>query len=69
MKQPQKPENRTSWEEVINNGWRTQKERNPMDTNQKIFSTNEHTIKLSAIPQTGTILSSLLLMTENQFFH
>lgn len=68
MKQPQKPENRTSWKEIVYNGWKTQKQ-NTMGTNQKIFSTNEHTINLSAIPQAGTILPSLLLMIENQFFH
>lgn len=49
--------------------WMENSETNTMGTNQKIFSTNEHTINLSAIPQAGTILPSLLLMIENQFFH
>lgn len=49
--------------------WMENSEINPMGTNQKIFSTNERTINLSAIPQAGTILPSLLLMIENQFFH
>lgn len=37
MKQPQKPENRTSWDEFVHNGWRTWKETNPVETNQKMF--------------------------------
>lgn len=39
MKQPQKPEN------MIDNGQRTQKEANPMETNQNMFSTNDYKIK------------------------
>lgn len=68
MKQPKKPENRTSWEEVIYNGWRTQKETNPVETNQKMFSTNEHKTKLCTIPQEGTILSPLLLTDKESIF-
>lgn len=42
----------------FDNGWRTQKEANPMETNQNMFSTNEHTVKINAIPQACTILSA-----------
>lgn len=66
MKQPQMPEDRTSWEEVVHNGWRTLRETNPVETNQKMFFTGEHITNLSTIPQEGTILSSLLLITDRE---
>jgi len=68
MKQPRKPENRTSYKEIVHSGWRTQKETNPVETNQKTFFTSEHIRNLSTIPQEGTILSSLLLITDRESF-
>lgn len=41
-KKLQKPAKRTSWEEVVHNGWSTRKETNPVETKLKMFFTSEH---------------------------
>lgn len=53
-----KASKRTSWKEVVCNGWSTQKETNPVETKLKMFFTSEHKPNLSTTPQEGTILAS-----------
>lgn len=66
MKQLQKPEKRTSWEEAVHNGWGAWKMTNSVETKQKMFFTSEHKTNFGIIPQKCEILSSLLLITDRE---